>query len=480
MFFGNKINRIMVFMYFVLIISNGYAQQLISVKTYEDEITGTSDIAALKIVYSTTDHKGDETVASGLLLIPKIPELESAPFAVYEHGTIFQRNRVPSRLWQVGEAEYFALNNYITIAPDYLGLGESPGLHPYMHSETEASATLDMIRAVRRYFKDSLNTVIRNDIYLTGYSQGGHAAMATLKYIEENNLNDEFRINAAAPCSGPYSLSGVMLDFILYAKEIQHSDVETIVNNIISYQYVYENLYKRTKDIFKEPYDSIIDSYIENDRGFDLSSYLPVDLSKFIHDSIFVNFKNDPDHPFKQDLRKNDVHNWKPETPLKMYYSTADELVPYQNALVALSEMQKNGAKEVEAVEVSTTLNHGATAVPAKQLVLKWFNDIESGRSQSIHKTDNKTNRGGMSLTLFPNPANDDLFVNVNANGNDAIQTRIFDLNGGLIYAFPVQKIKNNPTLHYNVGGLLTAKRFYIINVRCNDYQINARFLAHN
>ena len=121
MFFGNTIQLIMVVICFILIISNGYAQQLISVNPYketeishifEEELTGTSDITALKIVYSTTDHNGDETVASGLLLVPKIPELENTPFAVYEHGTTFNRNEVPSRLrCQTGEAAYFALNN---------------------------------------------------------------------------------------------------------------------------------------------------------------------------------------------------------------------------------------------------------------------------------------------------------------------------------------------------------------------------------
>ena len=39
--------------------------------------------------------------------------------------------------------------------PDYLGMGESPGLHPYVHGESEATATLDMIRAAREFISDS-------------------------------------------------------------------------------------------------------------------------------------------------------------------------------------------------------------------------------------------------------------------------------------------------------------------------------------
>ncbi len=490
MFFGKKVHQSVAVLCFVFIISNGFAQQLISVKPYteaeisqifEEGLKGLSDVIALKILYTTTDHKGDKIKASGLALIPKVSKPENLPFVVYEHGSTFPRHLIPSELkCQAEYAAYFASNNYITIAPDYLGLGESPGLHPYMHAITEATATIDMIRAVRRYFKDSLNTVIRNDIYLTGYSQGGHVAMATHKYIEENNLTDEFRIKASAPCSGPYSLSGVMWESILYSKEIMYCDPEVLINNIIAYQYIYGNLYKRTNDYFKEPYDSIVDSYIESDRGFELNNYFPLDLNNFIHDSVFVNCMNNPDHPLLKDLRKNDVYNWKPEAPVKMYYTTADEMVPYQNAITAQSEMIKNGAKDVAAIEVSTTLKHDPASVPILQQVLKWFNEIEYGSSQSINKINNKMNKGVMSWTVLQNPVNDDLSINLNTNGNDDIQSCLYDLNGRLLYAFPAQKLKNkNSTLHYNLSGLLTAKQFYIINIRCNGYQINAKFLGN-
>jgi hypothetical protein len=114
------------------------------------------------------------------------------------------------------------------------------------------------------------------------------------------------------------------------------------------------------------------------------------------------------------------------------------------------------------------------------QLVLKWFKEIESGNSQSIKKISNKINRGNLSLTVFPNPVNDDLYITLNTNSNDNIQSCLYDLNGRLLHVFPAQKIKNNnPTLHYDFNGLLTAKQLYIINIRCSGYQINAKFSAH-
>ena len=59
--------------------------------------------------------------------------------------------------------------------PDYIGMGESPGLHPYVHGESEATATIDMIRAAREFITDSLNLIDNHQVFLSGYSQGGHA-----------------------------------------------------------------------------------------------------------------------------------------------------------------------------------------------------------------------------------------------------------------------------------------------------------------
>ena len=80
--------------------------------------------------------------------------------------------------------------------PDYIGMGESPGLHPYCHGASEAT-TIDMIRAVRE--AESLDmipgmTADNGEMFVTGYSQGGHAAMATHKYVEETTycLNSIF------------------------------------------------------------------------------------------------------------------------------------------------------------------------------------------------------------------------------------------------------------------------------------------------
>ena len=76
----------------------------------------------------------------------------------------------------------FFLRGYNVVMPDYIGMGESPGLHPYCHGASEATATIDMIRAVRE--AQTLDmipgmTADNGEMFVTGYSQEacghGHA-----------------------------------------------------------------------------------------------------------------------------------------------------------------------------------------------------------------------------------------------------------------------------------------------------------------
>ena len=66
-----------------------------------------------------------------------------------------------------------------------IGLGEGEGIHNYMHAETEASATIDLIIYGKELAYELLGVSSNNQLFLFGYSQGGHATMAAVKEIEE-------------------------------------------------------------------------------------------------------------------------------------------------------------------------------------------------------------------------------------------------------------------------------------------------------
>src|SRR5690606_25458164 len=109
-----------------------------------------------KIRYVTRDIRGDSTVASGALMMPEGTGCDSLSMISYAHGTVLEKEDVPSRYNQEAIiATLMASTGRIVVAPDYLGLGDNPGLHPYLHGESEATATIDLIRATSEFLNTS-------------------------------------------------------------------------------------------------------------------------------------------------------------------------------------------------------------------------------------------------------------------------------------------------------------------------------------
>jgi len=99
-----------------------------------------------------------------------------------------------------------AAKGYVVVMADYIGLGKAgTTLHPYFHTQTEATSTRDMIRAARTFCAD--NGILLNDkLFLAGYSQGGHVT-ASLQRLLEQDHPDEFHITASAIMAAPLDLT---------------------------------------------------------------------------------------------------------------------------------------------------------------------------------------------------------------------------------------------------------------------------------
>ena len=359
-----------------------------------------------KIIYNTTDVDGTPTIASGAFCVPVSPDCQGFPIAVYEHGTSLRKIDVPSE--DVSETyigRIFAAGGYQVVMPDYLGMGESPGLHPYCHGESEATATLDMIRAIRE--AQSLGEISgmepdNGELFITGYSQGGHAAMATHKYIEDNNLLEEFNVLASAPCSGPYEITGAMADTILAAS---YSNPGYIVYIVAAYQRVYGNLYTSYSDILKSPYDEIVEPYFNGNNYTlnmgSLNDQLPQEIQAFVEDSVLENFleaSSGQNHPIWQAMAANDNHDWLPTRPVKMYYCTGDEQVSFQNALAAEAAMLANGAVDVEAVYKGEGM-HNDCVLPSLTDAFNWFETLKTECTSA-----DITNLDARDVMVYPNP----------------------------------------------------------------------------
>lgn len=386
------------------------------------------DVKMYKLTYNTVDTDSLPTIATGAFFIPTNTTCTDFPFAVYNHGTTLRKNDVPSN--NNPEAiigKVFSAGGYFVCMPDYIGMGDSPGFHPYVHAKSEATASLDMVRAAREYLSTT-NFVDNNELFLTGYSQGGHACMATTKFINDENLQSEFNIVASAPCSGPYDLSGIMADTIIAPSP--YSNPGYIVYLLASYQLAYGNIFNSWSDVLYPPYDTIVPPFFSGnnttlDMGL-LNSLIPNQMSLLIRDTCLNNFINDSinkNHPWWRALIDNDNYDWLPLKPLRMYYCTADEQVAYTNALNAENSMINNGALDVQAINMGNN-DHGGCILPALSSAFNWFQNLKTPCNVS-----SSINRNLISYEVYPNPFTNEL----NVQFAEKVNLSVYTMDGKLL-----------------------------------------------
>jgi len=424
-------------------------------------IQASYDVSLYEMRYNTIDARGVEHVASGLVCVPTDPSLVF-PLACYQHGTVSGREDVPSR--QMGGfqlAMAFASHGYVTAAPDFVGLGDSPGVHPYVHAKTEASAGVDMLLAVREMAAMEEGIQLNDQLFISGYSQGGHAAMALQKEVEQNQAAN-FTVTASAPMSGPYDVSGKMVDFTLGDSE--YNTVAYLAWLTLGYQEAYPMLLGdiTLEDVFKPEYINDILAFKNEEislwdlnaimQGILLDSVGAVVPKNILKPDILDALVNDPAHPLSQALADNDLYNWVPQAPTRMYYCQGDDQVTYENAIVAEEYMNANGAPDVAAIRKDTDaapLDHGGCVIPASIDGIEWFDTFQEllSSAEAVEPSDFKVYYADQRLNV----------ETVEALNNG--QLHVYDMAGRLL---STHRISQNIT-SYDLSALTDG--FYYIQI---------------
>ena len=423
-----------------------------------------------KVRYMTPDTEGNDHIASGLLCIPNDPTF-TYPMAIYQHGTVADRDDVPSNLMGGFQlAMVFSAFGYVVCAPDYIGLGDSPGVHPYVHAQTEASAAIDMLRVARELDDDDsfAGLALNDQLFISGYSQGGHAAMAAHRELE-TNLSNEFTVTAAAPMSGPYSISEKMIDFTLGEEE--YGTVAYLAWSNIGFKRAYPELLKdfELEDVFKAEYlgdilefeSEAIDLWELNDRLIatlvaTVGSSVPKNMLK---DEVLNSILTDPDYPLSVALADNDTYDWAPQAPTNLYYCEGDDQVTFENAILASQVMNDNGAAEVNAVRLdkdASPEDHGGCVFPAALSAVSFF-----GTFQELLSSNEAVSFDPNSKVYY---ANNHLNVNIpNERTGDYNLITIYNQTGMKVW----EQIAQKGLSSYNIGHLTDG--MYVVTLRDSD-----------
>lgn len=323
--------------------------------------------------YETPDAKGKPVTASGLLALPQGVE-GASPLLSYQHGTLHRWDEAPSMEEALDYTATLAMasTGYIAQAPDLLGFGSSRGLHPYVHAATEASAVVDMLRATRAYLEQE-SIAWNGQLFLVGYSQGGHATMATHRELE-THLSEEFTVTASAPMAGPYDLSGTMLNKLLSTEPYDSPNYLPYL--IFGYDLVYD-WFQSPKDVFVEPYSDTLPPLFDGESfGSQMDAVLPSVPRDILLPSLVEAIESDPEHPWRLILKENDVYDWKPRAPVQMYHCAGDTTVPIANSQVALARFKELNAESVTLIDPFFFANHSDCAPFSLLQARTWFESL--------------------------------------------------------------------------------------------------------
>ena len=322
------------------------------------------DVKVVALNYSTLGPKGEDTNASGVLLVPSGAACTgAAPLIGYAKGTDVQK---PRTLANPNDPETFLLlamyaaQGYAVVATDYLGYAKSTfPYHPYLHADSEAQSVLDSLRAARSAMALS-GDKLSGKVMFTGYSQGGHSSAAAQRAAERDNVA-EFNVVAGAHLAGPYNLSGS------FKSPTAIAGYQFFVPLIVTaWQKIYGNVYNKPEDIFKAPYAASIENLLPNPTltytTLLTSGALPGGTPAQARDALFqpaflADVQTNNSNGLYVDALKNDLTSWNPRAKTLLCGGAGDPTVPPALQLnVYKAALDARGVTNVSTVDVDAQI----------------------------------------------------------------------------------------------------------------------------
>jgi pimeloyl-ACP methyl ester carboxylesterase len=324
------------------------------------------DVKVVALNYNTIDPASKDSNASAVMLVPAGACTSAAALVAYAKGTDVQK---PRTLANPADAEtgllmaMYAAQGYAVVATDYLGFAKSAlSYHPYLHADSQATTVIDSIRAARAA-AGTVGANLSGKVMLTGYSQGGHASMATHRNGERDN-GAELNIVAGAHLAGPYNLSGS----VKIPQAI--AGVQFFVPYLVTaWQKVYGNIYSNVSTVFKAPYDGHIESLLPsptlNYTTLVTTGRLPGaagETPNQARDAVFqtaftTDVQTNNNNAVYLAAKKNDLLGWTPKAKVMLCSGAGDPTVPMAvHQVVMKADFDARGVTNVASVDVDPAI----------------------------------------------------------------------------------------------------------------------------
>ncbi|AZQ40946.1 lipase [Streptomyces cyaneochromogenes] len=337
-------------------------------------------VVAYRLVYRTVDPHGRPTTASGLLVLPLNSErrLQAVSFA---HGTGSHKDDSPSMrrgAFVSAPVIAHASAGAAGVAPDYLGMGKGPGLHPWMDIGSETTASLDMLRAARA-FVPRTGHVLEREVMVTGFSQGASAALGLSRALQAGE-DRWFRLGALAPVSGAYDFGGTELPALLDGKVEPKSGVVYAAYTLVAFQRLHD-IYDSPGEVFRAPYDSTVEALFDGAHtGEQLMRGTPGTVDELLTEHGRELLAH-PTGPLAAALRTTDAvcTDWAPRAPVRLYMATGDEQAVNANTERCRAALFRKGV-DAPVVDLGAVEYHGSrhlgSNVAATSSIVRWFGEL--------------------------------------------------------------------------------------------------------
>uniref|UniRef100_UPI00104BEED3 alpha/beta hydrolase family protein n=1 Tax=unclassified Variovorax TaxID=663243 RepID=UPI00104BEED3 len=327
-------------------------------------LTGTAacGVAVHHVDYMTRAPGGAQATASTAVMVPTGPAAQctgSRPVLLYGHGTSLARSFDMAAVSTNAEAAmvmaFYAAQGFIVVAPNYLGYDTSNlGHTTYLNAEASAVDMIDGLRAAKHYLADAGGaTQPSSRLFIAGYSQGGHVAMATQRTIERDHAG-EFDIVASGPMSGPYSL----VNFVDYVFNGSVNVGATLFTPLMltSYQKAYDNIYASPSEVYQSPYDVGAETLLPSDTplaDLEAAGKRPADGPDYralfgsgglLTDAFKAGYTTSN---YRGALKANSLIDWTPRHPVALCGGSGDPSVFFINTTDAATAWLGKGASVV-------------------------------------------------------------------------------------------------------------------------------------
>ncbi|MBP6191198.1 MAG: alpha/beta fold hydrolase [Acinetobacter sp.] len=296
--------------------------------------------------YAMPSVQNKEITATTLVFTPKgTPPVGGWPIVVWAHGTVGGADQcAPSNNALTGVEKQIIMallqKGYAVVAPDYEGLGNTAVAHPYLNLGSAAKSVLFAVDAVHNRYAN-----LSKEWSVIGWSQGGHAALATAEFSSTlNSKGFQYKGTVAvAPASNlqntlDYGLgvaqliadSGALNQAVPIAATL-YTYTAIVASGIKAEKtsFNYNQAFVESKVAIASQAETRCSTELGQVFGGDIQTTLQLNGGNYdAYKALQDGFRTDPD--IVAFLAKNNPGQLKLEKPVYIYQGELDTTVPFE------------------------------------------------------------------------------------------------------------------------------------------------------